>query len=473
MSVHTGQVLYDAPRALTTVLDEAAAMLTAKATTALQNLQASEVRLQTALTAAETWAPNNPRPIAALRRNLAAVREGIRRLQDEEFMVRARKVREPYVQRWHALQAKERARRALDAQEALTAPTRYLPTAPNRGADAPPLTVVPTSAGACLRAAGPSAVVGATTAANGAPIPAPRAPLQPVGTLAGFVVASHRNHVAELTQEARYALGLRRRPVDTVAFDTCSKCKAPMRYNPYTQQLVCTTQGCERWKQFPDMTSAALPYGVEMEFNKYAYKAVTHLDDVMKYAEGAEGHVVPPEDLEKVMKQLRARRIRPEQLTIPLVRFVMSEIPKPEKGTLKPDYTVQVFSRLSGRAPRRMTPYMKDQVRILFHAMEPAYRKHCRGRLNHLSFTYLLYKFFELLGYWEFLEALPLLRAHNLALHDSIWKDVCAEMGWQFIPTVPATVRKTAAVVTAHTKLSGAAGPAAVTAASAASAMQE
>jgi hypothetical protein len=247
------------------------------------------------------------------------------------------------------------------------------------------------------------------------------------------MVTSDVNATTLITQAAEYALALRREPVPLLAFDTCPRCHLTLYHNTATQQLVCPNVDCGHWKRFADMTSTALPYGEEVEFQKYVYRPVSHLDDTIRNAEGAESYVVPPAHLELIIHSLIAREVRPADLSISLVRQICSrkEIP------IKLDNIVQIWSRLSGMTPPRMTPAMRDQMRIMFHAHEPPYRRHCGNRINHLSFPYTLYKFCEMLGYFEMLESFTLLRGQsNRVTHDSIFMKVCADLQWPFIPTV-------------------------------------
>jgi hypothetical protein len=232
----------------------------------------------------------------------------------------------------------------------------------------------------------------------------------------------------QFASEAEIILGVAPRPVTLSAFDVCPTCRVTLRYNQALQQLVCPTPSCGHWKRFADMTSSALAYGEEVQFIQYAYKPVSHLDDIMKFAEASESLVVPVENLVKVMERLRAMGItNPEDITIPMVRRACKDV------KVKMDNSVQIYSRLTGRAPRRMTPFMKDQMRIMFHAAEGAFRKHAAGRTNHLSFPFTLRKYCELLGYWEMLDSLPMLRCqNNVHVHDAIMSRVFNDMGWSF-----------------------------------------
>ena len=254
----------------------------------------------------------------------------------------------------------------------------------------------------------------------------------PMAPLGDGAAGAGRDHAKLITQEILYAHGLEQRPVELIAFDMCPKCKVAMQHNVSNQQLVCPIPSCGHWKRFADMTSAALAFGEEVEFCRYSYKPVTHLEDTIKFAEAGEPFVVPPNLLELVMRQLYVRRVRPEFVTIPMIRQIIYDTRQ-----IRTENTVQIYSRLTGRAPRRFSSLEKDKFRIMFQLVEKCYWKHRGDRVNNLSYPYTLYKYCELLGYWEMLETLPLLRGNsNLGLHDVIQAKVHKELGWEFIPTV-------------------------------------
>lgn len=315
------------------------------------------------------------RQLALIDRALAAITDAPcqeRRLMDE------------YVARYRELEAAEMDRRRKQAETARRATTRLLPTAPS---------------------------------ADAASIAAAK---------------ERRDYAALVATEVAYRFGTKQKPVDFVQYDQCPKCMVAMQYNQTTQHLMCPRPGCGFLRRFADMTSANLPYGEELEFFKYSYNPVTHLDDTIRAAEAGEAYVVPAEHLERVMRILVSRGVKPEDVTIPMIRDITHKM-----QDIRTENVVQIYSRLTGRAPRRLSTFEKDQIRIMFMIQEPYYRKHAGERINLLSYPYTVYKYCELLGYWEMLEALPLLRgASNLTAHDAIQAKINREMDWQFVPTV-------------------------------------
>ena len=76
--------------------------------------------------------------------------------------------------------------------------------------------------------------------------------------------------------------------------------------------------------------------------------------------------------------------------------------------------------------------------RLMFIAVQPAFEKHCpKDRKNFLSYSYCLFKFFQLLGLDDFLDTFTLLKGRDkLAKQDDIFKKICEELDWDFVPSV-------------------------------------
>ena len=63
--------------------------------------------------------------------------------------------------------------------------------------------------------------------------------------------------------------------------------------------------------------------------------------------------------------------------------------------------------------------------------------KHCPPeRKNFLSYSYVLHKFCELLEYDNLLCYFSLLKSREkLQEQDKIWKKICEELKWEYIPS--------------------------------------
>jgi hypothetical protein len=68
---------------------------------------------------------------------------------------------------------------------------------------------------------------------------------------------------------------------------------------------------------------------------------------------------------------------------------------------------------------------------------EPFQRNKPPERKNFLSYSFTLYKFCELLGEDSMLVYFPLLKSNEkLYKQDQIWKKICKDLRWEFIPSI-------------------------------------
>ena len=70
--------------------------------------------------------------------------------------------------------------------------------------------------------------------------------------------------------------------------------------------------------------------------------------------------------------------------------------------------------------------------------IQKPYAKHCPDdRVNFLNYYYVLYKMCELLGEVKFLPFFPMLKDPVKRIEqDEIWKKICKELKWEFVPTI-------------------------------------
>ena len=85
-----------------------------------------------------------------------------------------------------------------------------------------------------------------------------------------------------------------------------------------------------------------------------------------------------------------------------------------------------------------MPQELEERLRIMFKDIQAPFKKHCPPeRKNFLSYSYVLYKFCELLGEDEYLQYFPLLKSkEKLYNQDVLFKKICEELRWEFIPTI-------------------------------------
>ena len=80
----------------------------------------------------------------------------------------------------------------------------------------------------------------------------------------------------------------------------------------------------------------------------------------------------------------------------------------------------------------------EEKLRNMFKEIQVPFMKNLSSReKNFLSYSYVLHKFCELLELDHLLIHFPLLKSREkLQQQDTIWKLICQDLKWQYIPSV-------------------------------------
>jgi len=102
------------------------------------------------------------------------------------------------------------------------------------------------------------------------------------------------------------------------------------------------------------------------------------------------------------------------------------------------EHIPHIICRLNGRQPPSISPEVEDKFRRMFKEIQEPFSKVCpKNRKNFLSYSYVLHKFSELLGYDELKSLFPLLKSREkLHQQDKIWEGICKELNWEYIKSV-------------------------------------
>ena len=102
------------------------------------------------------------------------------------------------------------------------------------------------------------------------------------------------------------------------------------------------------------------------------------------------------------------------------------------------EHATHIICKLSGQQPPTINRKKKKKIRMMFRQVEIIFDKHCPAkRINFLSYSFILHKFFELLELDNFLHCFPLLKSRDkLRQQDKMWESICKELKWQFIPSI-------------------------------------
>ena len=97
-----------------------------------------------------------------------------------------------------------------------------------------------------------------------------------------------------------------------------------------------------------------------------------------------------------------------------------------------------IINKLSNLPPPKINGEIENNFLKMFMLIQEPWELYKpKGRKNFLSYSYILYKFCELLELDHLLEFFPLLKSREkLQQQDKIWKNICSELQWEYIPSI-------------------------------------
>jgi len=212
----------------------------------------------------------------------------------------------------------------------------------------------------------------------------------------------------------------------------CPNCNKEMIFNMNEAYISCA--GCG-YQDFVLIDSDKPSYkDPPREVSYYAYKRINHFNEWLAQFQAKESTEIPPEVFDAILFELKKERIA-NMAT--LKRSTLREILKKIKFN-KYEHIPHIMNRLNGQNAPVMKREDEEKLRFMFKEIQPSFQKHRpEERSNFLSYSFILYKFCELLELDEFLICFPLLKNRDkLYMQDKIWQKICADMGWEFIRTI-------------------------------------
>ena len=213
----------------------------------------------------------------------------------------------------------------------------------------------------------------------------------------------------------------------------CAPCNIPREEITSEGILVCPKCGSEEYalvvSDFPSFRDPP------KERNNYAYKKQNHLNEILNQFQAKESTEIPEDVMNEVICEIRKRRI--DNIAL-LTEQNIREILKKLGRNRYYEHAAHILSRLNGNPPPTITPEIEDKIRAMFQEVQAPYLLYCPDeRRNFLSYSYIIYKFLELLELDEYKVHFPLLKSRDrLIQHDTIWKKICEYLQWEFIQSI-------------------------------------
>jgi hypothetical protein len=237
------------------------------------------------------------------------------------------------------------------------------------------------------------------------------------------------------TESAKYFMNINKNYVDLSSYientDICELCNGELVAVESDGILVCKNCG----NQSPYLIEHEKPSYKEppKEVCFYAYKKLNHFKEILAQFQAKETTHIPDKVLEDVLNQIKKERIKLEDFT----HIKAKEILKKLSYNKYYEHISFIKDKLGIRPPI-MSLELEEKLISLFLETQKPYAKYCpEDRLNYLNYYYVLYKLCEILGETYYLQFCPMLKDPMKKIdQDNIWKKICQDLKWNFIPTV-------------------------------------
>lgn len=162
------------------------------------------------------------------------------------------------------------------------------------------------------------------------------------------------------------------------------------------------------------------------------YRREDHFKEVLAQFQGNDGKDLPQELLEQVKSEIGTKT-------------GVTEIKRALRKLKQTKYVENAHSinfALTGQQPPYIKREIQDKMMKMFKQIvrvwdSLATKDSTKGRQSFLSYYYVIYKLLDLMGQQELLPKVPLLRTTvRIRNHDTIWAQICDELGWTFKTTL-------------------------------------
>jgi len=213
----------------------------------------------------------------------------------------------------------------------------------------------------------------------------------------------------------------------------CEYCKSSNIFSDSSSVDVCGTCGHTVY-----LLGDELSYKDEQDIEKvvnYSYKRDNHFNEWLLQFQAQETTSIPPEVIDQLRSEFKKQKIKNiSDITHAKVRALLKKL----RLNKYYEHVPYISNILNGMQPPKMSQGLEDRLRMMFREIQEPFNQHCpESRKNFLSYSYVLYKFCELLGEDDYLPCFPLLKSkEKLYQQDVIWKQICKELQWEFISTI-------------------------------------
>ena len=223
------------------------------------------------------------------------------------------------------------------------------------------------------------------------------------------------------------------RNVEEEDIEICKNCKNQMTCLQHDAIIICNICGYQELL-LVEQNRPILKQNTK-DTSHFSYKRINHFREWCNQVQGKESTDIPDEIFEKILTEIKKEKIVD---TKTITYNKMRDILKRLRINKYYEHINYIINRINGIPTPQFSQDLEDKLCNMFRNIQAPFLKHCpKDRKNFLSYSYVLYKFFQILGLNEYLKYFPLLKSREkLYVQDQIWKKICLELNYEIIPSL-------------------------------------
>jgi hypothetical protein len=220
--------------------------------------------------------------------------------------------------------------------------------------------------------------------------------------------------------------------IDNSGLELCKRCNEQMTCFQHDAIIICEKCGFQELL-LVEQNRPILKQNVK-DTSHFSYKRINHFREWCNQVQGKESTDIPNEVFEKILNEIKKEKI---SNTKNITYSKMREILKRLRINKYYEHINYIINRINGIPTPNFSPELEEKLFLMFRDIQGPFLRHCpKDRKNFLSYSYVLYKFFQILGFNEYLRYFPLLKSREkLYVQDQIWKKICEDLKYEFHPS--------------------------------------
>jgi ribosomal protein S27AE len=215
--------------------------------------------------------------------------------------------------------------------------------------------------------------------------------------------------------------------------EICHRCNIPLICLQHDAIMICSNCGYQELL-LVEQNRPILKQNTK-DTSHFSYKRINHFREWCNQVQGKESTDIPNDIFEKILNEIKKEKIID---TKRITYSKMREILKRLRINKYYEHINYIINRINGIPTPQFSPELEEKLCSMFKDIQGPFLKHCpKDRKNFLSYSYVLYKFFQILGLNEYLKFFPLLKSREkLYVQDQIWKKICEDLNYKIIPSL-------------------------------------